>query len=301
MQFPKNARVCFVGDSITANNQIVMHVIDFYNRNFPKDNVRFFNCGIPGGTCKTALEHLETDVLRHKPTHIVLEFGINDSGYGIFQKRITQSTWDFFQDCFEEYKKNLKTLCEISKEKNISVILCTPAPYDEYSEHDTTPKAGMSASMAAYAQYVRGFAHESGLPLCDYHQALSKALRTGEEILYYPDRVHPNDRGSYLMAKCFLDCLGMELGEQQAFPDYFQAWTEIVLIKKKIYTVEIMYPFHMPLQEKIEKVKARLQSGEQLTEYLRSALSLYVEHRENLEDLYQKAEYFYERDVHVKN
>ena len=80
MRFPDDARVCFIGDSLTAHNQILPRVIDHYNKYFADADVRFFNCGTSGGTYQTAVDFFYDDVLPHRPTHAVVAFGVNDSG-----------------------------------------------------------------------------------------------------------------------------------------------------------------------------------------------------------------------------
>ena len=71
-RFPDNARVCFVGDSITANNTYVAHIAGFYKDNLPDAHVEFYNCGISGATLKTTLAVFDEDIAPFEPTHIVL-------------------------------------------------------------------------------------------------------------------------------------------------------------------------------------------------------------------------------------
>ena len=77
--FPQNARVCFLGDSITHNNGYVSHISAFYHENFKERNVNFYNCGVAGGGVNTLLANFEDDIMAHNPTHAVIMIGINDS------------------------------------------------------------------------------------------------------------------------------------------------------------------------------------------------------------------------------
>ena len=73
--FPDNSRVAFIGDSITAANLVLPRVIDAYRGR----GIRFYNCGVAGGTAEFAVQIFDKDVKRFMPTHAVVSFGINDS------------------------------------------------------------------------------------------------------------------------------------------------------------------------------------------------------------------------------
>ena len=62
-RFPDGARVCFIGDSLVARNQAMPVVIETYKEKFPNAKIRFFNCGVSGGTAKYAHDSFEDDVL----------------------------------------------------------------------------------------------------------------------------------------------------------------------------------------------------------------------------------------------
>ena len=74
-KFPDNSRVVFIGDSITAANLVLPRVIEAYRGR----GIKFYNCGVAGGTAEFAVKIFDKDVKKFKPTHAVISFGINDS------------------------------------------------------------------------------------------------------------------------------------------------------------------------------------------------------------------------------
>lgn len=80
--FEKNARVTFLGDSITEANNFVSRIIGYYYKNLPELRVRFWNSGISGASASTALKFLETDLLATRPDIVPIMLGVNDSSRG---------------------------------------------------------------------------------------------------------------------------------------------------------------------------------------------------------------------------
>lgn len=115
--FPENARVCFLGDSITHNNGFVSHITAFYHENFKEKNINFYNCGVSGGTVETLLSIFDEDILAHNPTHAVIMIGINDSGRGFLVEPRSKERYQKLLNAFESYKKNLTKLCQSAETK----------------------------------------------------------------------------------------------------------------------------------------------------------------------------------------
>ena len=78
-RFEDNARVCFMGDSITHQNRYLAHIVSYYREHFPEAKVEFYNCGIAGGTLKTMFQTFDIDTINYKPTHVVLMIGVKNS------------------------------------------------------------------------------------------------------------------------------------------------------------------------------------------------------------------------------
>ena len=67
-KFPSGARVAFIGDSITAANLTLQWIIRTYKNE--ESDIRFFNCGVAGGTADFAVTSYEKDIKRYSPTHL---------------------------------------------------------------------------------------------------------------------------------------------------------------------------------------------------------------------------------------
>lgn len=299
MRFPDNSRVCFIGDSLTAQNQILPRVIDHYNKHFANSNVRFFNCGTSGGTYKTAIEFFYDDVLSHKPTHAVIAFGVNDSNRWALEAPRSQSRYQNLKSYYEDYKKNISTYCDMLKKHNVEIILCTPAPYDEYTETDQPCSKGGFALIAEYANVVRNYAKENSIKLCDYHAFITEQLQIDQTPIYSPDHVHPVAHGYYLMAKCFLDFQDLQIDKEEDIPEYFNKWKETVQKLRLIYGTEqmVIHNYLMPLEDKMaiieEKVKTENWGVPAFEPFIRG---FYAEKRNQL-SLYKQIDDIYEKEI----
>ena len=145
-RFPDGARVAFIGDSITAMNSALKRIIDFYKKNYPDSGIRFFNCGIAGGTAESALRYFDADIMRHAPTHAVLATGVNDSERWHLSLPRSAERYELLRCAYEKYKKNLTALVDKILSLGISLTLCTPIPYDEHTE------TGSASLKGGYAQ-----------------------------------------------------------------------------------------------------------------------------------------------------
>ncbi len=262
--FPRDARVCFIGDSITHDNDFVSHISAYYHEHLKDRKVNFYNCGVAGGRMGPALEIIEKDVFSHNPTHAVIMMGINDSDRMALLEDRSYERYDRLKKAYDIFEQNLRQMCTIIRERNIKAILCTQTPYDEYQNTDTEVLNGGWALMAGYAQCVRDVAREMNLPLCDYHTYFSKVLQ--KEVLFMPDRVHPNDLGQFHMAKCFLAFQGYDLGEKKPFPKYMNLWREKVEMLRNIWAAEriITNRFDLSQEEQISKIKAYVEDPENI-------------------------------------
>lgn len=261
-RFPNGARVCFVGDSMTAANQVLSRVIDHYNKHFPGHGITFWNCGASGGTCGSAITFFADDVLPHKPTHAVVAFGINDCQTSHLLKPRGEEKYRAASMAFAQYQKNIHDYTKLLVQNGIQVILCTPPIYDEYGESETPAMRGAHATMVAYADFIRQFAAEHGFGLCDYNSFTARQVCVDPKPVFTADRVHPTEHGYYLMAKCFLAAQGLMIDEEAPIPAYLNDWREAVRQLRVIYGAEHMVVrrenYHMPTEEKLALVRKKL-------------------------------------------
>lgn len=134
MKLDKNDVVLFSGDSITDGNRgksmdcnhimghgyqyIVASRLALENaENMPK----FINKGYSGEVAEGLLEKWQADVIDNKPTVLSILVGVNDGGYGYFDK-ITPD------EAAMRHETNLRAILEKTRTElgNIKIILCEP-------------------------------------------------------------------------------------------------------------------------------------------------------------------------------
>lgn len=259
--FEQNARVTFLGDSITAANNFVPRIIGYYKKNRPELRVKFWNSGISGASASTSLKFLESDLLPTKPDVVPIMLGVNDSWRGSLTIADPEKRNSVLKQAFDFYSENMNKLLDSLTSRGIKVILCTPAPYAEFYKTEQDPLPHGYALIKMYAEKVREMARERGLDLVDYHASLSEQYCI--EPLYNPDHVHPNDAGHARMADCFLAAQGLPVrkyspGElpEPIIPE-LNEWREIVGKIRDIFAVEsmIVKDYDLSLDEKLKFIE----------------------------------------------
>lgn len=281
-RFPDNARVCFIGDSITHVNHYLANIVAFYRENFPKSNVEFYNCGISGGTLSSALNSFDEDIAIYNPTHAVIMIGINDSNREALSGK-SEEKYNILKTAYENYKINLEKVCARLKNTGVIITLCTPTPYAEYVDSNVPALRGGSALLVGYADFVRNYAMQNGYPLCDYHSYITKVMQT--ENIYDEDHVHPTLRGHYYIAKCFLEFQGLELGEEKELPADIARWHETVVNIRDTIATEyfvLFGNFSNTPEQRMAAVVDYLENGNgYMGEYITNLAKRYFENKSN--------------------
>ena len=290
-RFPDNSRVVFIGDSITAENSSLQWIIRAYAGIDCAKGVRFFNCGVAGGTADFAVTSYGKDIRRYCPTHAVISFGINDSQRDALREKRDGHRLGVLTDAYEKYKKRLAQLVDLLLADGVDVTLCTPVPYDEYSVSDMQPLPGGFALMLGYAEYVRLLARDKGVHLYDQHAKLS-ALMAADSI-FSPDRIHPTPHGYYVLARELLKEQGIDIGEENELPECFALWHSYVARLRKVIATECMIVprtgegFDSPADGKIEKIQRLIDRQEWGVPVLESFCRDYVKDKPNEAELYR--------------
>ena len=302
-RFPDGARVCFVGDSMTAANQVLSRVIDHYNKHFPDHGITFWNCGSSGSTCGSAITFFPDDVLPHKPTHAMVAFGINDCQTSHFLKPRSEEKFRLIQMAFAKYQKNIIDYTRLLVSHGVQVTLCTPPVYDEYTDGPGDVRKGVYATMVAYADFIRRFAEENGLSLCDYNSFMARQVCIEPQPIFNPDRVHPTDHGYYLMAKCFLASQGLQIDEEAPIPAYMDAWRDAVTRLRRIYGAEhmIVKDYNLPTEEKLAKVQDILDNHKWTNPAFEPYIHGFLAEKPNQSQLYPLIDKLYEEQLRPQN
>ena len=216
--FEKNAKVVFLGDSITHQARWTSFVTRYYLEWLPEQNVTFYNAGVGGDTMSGCLGRLAEDVNPHKPDVIVTMFGMNDVGGALWAETFGEKENARKKEILDRYEGNLKKLAARLKADNPKARLmwCTPSIYDETAVMDKPSQPGRNRELlAGCAEIVKRFAATTGDEVIDFNGPMTtfnaqKQKKDPKFTLVGPDRVHPLQPGAFFMACEFLRQQGLD-------------------------------------------------------------------------------------------
>src|SRR5436190_23086027 len=192
----KRLKVIFFGDSITQQGvQPGGYItrIDSMCRTENKSALyEFSGAGIGGNKVYDLYLRMDSDVLMKNPDIVIIYIGVND----VWHKATSGTGTD--PDKFEKfYTAILKKL----KDRNIKVILCTPAAIGEKTDFSNQQDGDMNA----YSNIIRGLAQKNNLPLVDLRKIfLDYDMKNNPENkdrgILTIDKVHLNAKGNQLVA-----------------------------------------------------------------------------------------------------
>lgn len=299
--FPENSRVAFIGDSITAENLSLQWIVNTYKKCLRHTTVRFFNCGVAGGTAEFAIESYSSDIMRYKPTHAVVSFGINDSKRELLLEPRDEKRLVALTDAYEKYKVNMARLVDMLLLDGIDVTLSTPFPYDEYSDSPETPLPGGYALMLGYSEYVRALAREKGVKLYDANAIISRVMAS--ESVFSPDRIHPHPYGYYILAREFLKEQGIDVSAYEPLEECYARWHSYVSRLRKVQAAECMLvrglglSFNSPTEEKMALMTERVRTESFGRPVFESFYRSYVADKPHEEELYRLIDEVYENEI----
>jgi len=196
----KKTKVIFFGDSITElgvkkdrYTGYILKMDSILKKENKQEQYELIGSGISGNKVYDLYLRLEEDVLNKNPDVVVIYVGVND----VWHKTLLGTGTD--ADKFEKfYQAIIKKLTD----KQIRVILCTPAVVGEKTDMSNP----LDGDLNRYSNIIRDLAKKNDLPLVDLRKIFLAYLQTNNpgnkerEVLTY-DRVHMNDKGNLLIAQ----------------------------------------------------------------------------------------------------
>jgi isoamyl acetate esterase len=195
----KRTKVIFFGDSITElavkRDKYIGYILrmDSMLKVEKKENqYELIGSGISANKVYDLYLRLEDDVLSKNPDIVVIYVGVND----VWHKTLLGTGTD--ADKFEKfYQAIIKKLTD----RNIKVILCTPAVVGEKTDMSNP----LDGDLNRYSNIIRDLAKNNNLPLVDLRKKFQEYLKNNnpenkeKEVLTY-DKVHMNNKGNQLLA-----------------------------------------------------------------------------------------------------
>jgi lysophospholipase L1-like esterase len=196
-------RIVFFGDSITqAGVQPKGYITvlgELMKQKGIADKYELVGAGISGNKVYDLYLRVEDDVLAKNPQTVVIWVGVND----VWHKRTSGTGTD--ADKFERF---YNALIKKLKDKNINVILSTPAAIGEKTDYTNE----LDGDLNRYAAMIRQIAQKNNCQLVDLRKAfldynLANNKENRESGILTTDRVHLNEKGNQVVAEEMLKVL----------------------------------------------------------------------------------------------
>jgi isoamyl acetate esterase len=192
----KKQKIIFFGDSITQAGVnpggYIMRIDSMCTKEDQKENYEFIGAGIGGNKIYDLYLRMEEDVLAKNPDRVFIYVGVND----VWHKASSGTGTD--ADKFEKfYQAVIKKLTD----KNIKVVLCTPAAIGEKTDFSNSQDGDLNE----YSKIIRGLAAKNNLVVVDLRKLfLEYNLKNNPENkskgILTTDGVHLNAKGNQLAA-----------------------------------------------------------------------------------------------------
>jgi lysophospholipase L1-like esterase len=205
-------KLLFIGDSITdcgrrqpvgdgrdaLGNGYVALVASALAAWSPERRIRVVNVGTSGNTVRDLRARWQRDVLDLRPDWLSVMIGIND-----VWRHFDQPLLPELHVGIEEYEQTLGELVAAARPRLRGLVLMTPYYLEP---HRADP---MRAMMDRYGAVVRRLAGEHDALCVDTQAAFDAVLRHLYPGFLAADRVHPNTAGHMVLARAFLDAVGL--------------------------------------------------------------------------------------------
>lgn len=180
--------VVLFGDSITAMGDYGQLMQDMIDEKYPERRIRVLSHGSHGDTVHGSLKRVETDVIRWRPSWVLINFGINDCGRYTTEEFIT-------------HYENL--INRVYRDTDAQVGVVSPV----YQDHDTA-----NPRLEEYVVALRALAKKYDaryIPVYEETKRLRPTLPKG--VMYAADGTHPNRIGYWIFAETILKALNYPL------------------------------------------------------------------------------------------
>ena len=168
-------KIVAVGDSITYGfpylpNASWVHLVA------SELGIQIINKGINGDTTAGMLDRFRSDVLKHKPSHVIIMGGANDAFAGAEAEKVVH---------------NIRLMAELALDHGVMPMIGLPTPCNFLSEERL---------LMQYRMAMKKYAVTNGIKIIDFYSGIVDKY-TGEIKLWLDyDGIHPNEAGYKAMA-----------------------------------------------------------------------------------------------------
>lgn len=210
--FKAGDRVVFAGNSITEAGFYEMYIWQYYQLHFPTQRITVMNGGVGGDVAGQINDRFEMDIMRLKPSVVVLTFGMNDSRYFEYfnqpQEKVRQEAVATSFKSYQLLEAKLKAL------PNVRKVLMTSSPFDETRGGSNNRFTGKYKTMLEIAAFQEEAAKKNNWNFVDLMRPMTEINEREQKkdsmfTLTGPDRIHPGNAGHMAMAWLFLRAQGL--------------------------------------------------------------------------------------------
>ena len=208
--------VVFLGDSLTASRTYGKYIENYTLLRYPERKIRFINSGKGGDTADGSLQRIERDVFAHKPTVLLVMFGTNDIGWGVYAD----------DEHKQKYLNAIRTIVSTCEERKVRVYVCSEpvtAADPHKSEESFLQKMcdegmALSKSLGGEAIDVQRSMREIQKRVWAANEPIKDESK--KNSMHVADGVHLNDLGQLAVAFAMLKGLGAPSDVSSATLDY---------------------------------------------------------------------------------
>ncbi len=208
MLISKGDVVLFQGDSITDCHRHPDNPLgegypfiaaNIFSALYPEMDVTFINRGISGNTVKDLKNRWQEDCLDLKPTVLSILVGVNDT-WRRYDDNMTTTT-------AEEYKAVYREILEQAREKTSAKLILMEPFLIHLKEGQSTWREDLNPKIMA----VRELAQEFDAVYIPLDGIFAAAIAKAPMKTWIFDGIHPTPVGHALIAKAWLDAVGVDI------------------------------------------------------------------------------------------
>ncbi len=202
LAFKHGDRVVWLGDSITAAYSYGRYIETFFLLRRPDLDLTFINAGIGGHSALDGLNRLDRDVLVHRPTVVVINFGMNDAAYPSNSPHAA-------------FLQNIQTMIGRLREGGVKrIIWVEPSPANIAGVAPPSKLIDRQKQLERLVSAMQAQTVGADVLKVQWQQPLKNALAltaSSPDVKLIPDRIHPSALGHALMAIEFLKQTGANM------------------------------------------------------------------------------------------
>lgn len=200
--------ILFIGDSITdcgrlsdaegLGNGYVRLIRDYLLAKSPATAPRIINKGISGHKVTDLAARWKSDVIDQKPDVLSIMIGINDVWHALQPNPAGVAIEQFHQTYHALLRQVHAAL------PGCQLVLCEPTIIDSPAPAEGNAK--LQPYVRAVREISREFTTSAAVPT---HQAFIAARKQRPDVAWAPDGVHPSGTGHMLIARTWLEAVGL--------------------------------------------------------------------------------------------